>query len=482
MNYLAVSRLLGLLILVIGLTMFLPVAWAIYYREAAWAGVALAATITSASGFLLFFIGNIKRQEVFRKEALATVGLGWLLSAAFGALPFLYTGTIPHYIDAYFETVSGFTTTGSTILSNIEALPRSVLFWRSFTHWLGGMGIIVLFIAILPFLGAGGRHLYKSEVPGLVREALTPKIKETATILWKIYLLLTCAETALLMFSGLDLFDALCHTFGTLATGGFSTKNLSIAYFNNVFIEIIIIAFMFLAGTNFSLHFNALRHKPLSYFRDAEWRTYVFLLLIGTFLVMFELLIDNIYKTPLEALRYASFQVVSIMTTTGYCTADFNMWPPGTKVLLVLYMFIGGCAGSTGGGIKVIRWLTLVKIALYQIEKVYRPRSIRKIKIGKIRIDESLQIATLSFFFIAVCVFISGTFIIAFFNIDIVTSATAVAATLNNIGPGFERVGAIENYSNFPYFVKALLSLFMILGRLELFSILVLFMPRFWRS
>ena len=482
MNFLAVSRLLGLLILVIGLAMFLPLVWALYYQEATWSGLLLAAMITSVSGFLLFIMGNIKRQEVFRKEALATVGLGWLLAAAFGALPFLYTGTIPHYIDAYFETMSGFTTTGSSIIINIEALPKSVLFWRSLTHWLGGMGIIVLFIAILPFLGAGGRHLYKSEVPGLVREALTPKIKETAMILWKIYLFFTIAETSLLMISGLNLFEALCHTFGTLATGGFSTKNLGIAYFNNVFIEIIIIVFMFLAGTNFSLHFNALRHKPLSYFRDSEWRTYVFLLLSGTFIVSFELWIDNIYKTPLEAFRYALFQVVSIMTTTGYCTADFNTWPPGSKVLLVVFMFIGGCAGSTGGGLKVIRWLTLVKTALYQIEKVYRPRSVRKIKIGKMRIDESLQIATLTFFFIAVCIFISGTFIIAFFRIDMVTSATAVAATLNNIGPGLERVGAIENYSHFPYIVKALLALFMVLGRLELFSILVLFMPRFWRS
>ncbi|MCD6385833.1 TrkH family potassium uptake protein [Candidatus Sumerlaeota bacterium] len=482
MNFFAMTRLLGLLIAVIGATMFLPVFWALYFNERVWSRLFLSSLITLSSGGVLFAIGSLRPQKVFRKEAIAVVGLGWLLSAGFGALPFVISGAIPHYVDAFFETMSGFTTTGSTILADIERLPRSVLFWRSFTHWLGGMGIVVLFIAILPFLGVGGRFLYYSEVPGLVPETLTPRIKETAAILWKIYLGFTVAETTLLMFCGLNLYEALCHTFGTLATGGFSTKNASIAHFDSVFIEVIIITFMFLAGTNFSLHFRTLRRKSLVYFKDPEWRAYSFILLAGILLMTINLWLNRVYSTPLNALRYASFQVVSIMTTTGFSTADFNQWTPAAKTLLVVLMFIGACAGSTGGAIKVIRWLTMFKIARYQLEKIYRPRTIRKLKIGNTRIDSTLQLSILNFFFIYVLIFILGTLIVSLFNVDLISSASSVAATLNNIGPGLEKVGPIQHYAHFPYPVKVLLSLFMVMGRLELFSILVLVMPSFWRS
>ena len=481
MNFFAVSKLLGLLITVIGATMILPVLWSLHFQDGMWDRLLLAALLTLCGGGLLYLIGSLRRQEVFRKEAIATVGLGWVLSAAFGAVPFVITGSIPHYVDAFFETMSGFTTTGASILTNIEALPRSVLFWRSFTHWLGGMGIIVLFIAILPLIGAGGRHLYKSEVPGLVREALTPKIKETAIILWKIYLGLTIAETLLLMVSGMSLYEALCHTFGTLATGGFSTRNKSIAHFASLKIDIIIIFFMLCAATNFSLHFKALGRKPSIYLKDPEWRAYALLLLGATLILTLCVWLEGNYHNPWTALRYSSFQAVSIMTTTGYTTADFEQWAPGARVLLVMLMFIGGSAGSTGGGMKVIRWLTLFKIARHQLERVYRPRRIRKIKIGTTRVDENLQLATLSFFFIYVLIFVSGTFFVALFGLDLITSATSVAATLNNIGPGLGLVGPVENYAHFPYVVKCLLSLFMAMGRLELFSILVLFLPRFWR-
>ncbi len=481
MNFFAVGKLLGFLIMVIGATMLLPVFWSLHFDDGLWLLLLISAFISISAGALLFLIGSLRRQHVFRKEAIATVGLGWLAAAAFGALPFVITGTIPHYIDAFFETMSGFTTTGASILTDIESLPRSVLFWRSFTHWLGGMGIIVLFIAILPLIGAGGRHLYKSEVPGLVRESLTPKIKETAVILWKIYLGLTVAETLLLMLSGMSLYEGLCHTFGTLATGGFSTRNKSIGHYNSVQVDIIIIIFMCLAATNFSLHFKALGKKPSTYIKDPEWRAYILLLCMATLIITLILLVENIYANPLTSLRYASFQSVSIMTTTGFATADFDKWASGARVLLVILMFIGGSAGSTGGGMKVIRWLTMFKIARYQLERFYRPRGIRKIKVGTTRVDDSLQLATLSFFFIYVSIFVAGTFVVALFNVDAVSAATSVAATLNNIGPGLSLVGPVQNYAHFPYIVKCLLSLFMVAGRLELFSILVLFLPRFWR-
>jgi trk system potassium uptake protein TrkH len=482
MNLFAVAHLIGLLVIFLGAFMLLPVAWAFYYHEPTWLPLLLAAGITAGGGGLLYFVGSLRPQQIFRKEGLAVVGTGWLVAAAFGALPFVITGTIPHYVDAYFETMSGFTTTGSTILTDIEALPRSVLFWRSLTHWLGGMGIIVLFIAILPILGAGGRHLYKSEVPGLVREALTPKIKETAMILWKIYLLFTVAETILLMLGGMNLFEALCHTFGTLATGGFSTRNASIAAFKSVYIDAVIIFFMFLAGTNFSLHFGALRGKLKGYLKSTEWRAYAGILVGVVIFLTLCLWLKGVYGSPFTALRYASFQGVSIMTTTGFCTADFNVWPESARAILVIIMFIGGCAGSTGGGMKVIRFVTIIKVIIHQIERVFRPRRVKKIRIDETRVDKDLQIASLTFFCISVIVFVSGTFFVSLFDIDLITSATSVAATLNNIGPGLERVGAIENYAHHPYAVKALLSLFMVMGRLELFSILVLFMPRFWKS
>lgn len=482
MNFFAISRLLGLLIGFIGLTMLLPLFWAIYYQDGTWLSLLLSAIIAIVAGGVLFGVGSLRQQEVFRKEALAIVGLGWLLTAGFGALPFILTGTIPHFIDAYFETMSGFTTTGSSILTNIEAMPPGVLFWRSFTHWLGGMGIVLLFIAILPFLGAGGRHLFKSEVPGVIKESLTPKIKETASLLWKIYVLFTVAETVLLLLAGMNLFDALCHTFGTLATGGFSTKNTSIAHFKSFSIEVIIMCFMFLAATNFSLHFHTLRGNFKIYLYDNEFRTYFFILSGSIILISLELWLKNVYATPFLSLRYAAFQVISIMTTTGFVTADFNNWTSGAKALLVILMFIGGCAGSTGGGIKVIRWLILFKIARSQLERIFSPRSVYQIKIGNTTVPESLQVTTLSFFFTFIAIFILGTFFIAMFDIDLITSASAVAATLNNIGPGLEKVGAVENFSTLPYPAKVLLSLFMVIGRLELYSILVLFLPRFWRS
>ncbi|GAB4310585.1 MAG: TrkH family potassium uptake protein [Candidatus Sumerlaeia bacterium] len=489
MNYFAVLRHIGLLVSIQGLLMLTSVYWALYYRDGCAGSILAAAALTLAGGGAMFAVGRLRRQEVYRREALAIVGVSWLLAAAFGALPFMLTGSVSGFVDGFFEAMSGFTTTGSTILTDIEAVPKSVLWWRSFTHWLGGMGIVVLFLAILPILGAGGKHLYKNEVPGLIEDALTPKIRETAVILWKIYLVFTVAETLLLMSasSRMTLFEALCHTFGTLATGGFSTKNASVGYFNSLAVELIIILFMFLAGVNFTLHFRVWRErgKLSSYWSDPEWRTYTGLIAAATMLVALQLRLapqmQDSYGGWGRALRDAAFQVVSIITTTGYGTADFNQWPPGSKALLVALMFVGGCGGSTGGGLKVIRWLTLVKIARNQIERVYQPHRVRPLRIGAAIIDQDLQMNTMIYFFIAIFIFVAATIAVSFSGTDVVTSATAVAATMNNIGPGLERVGAIENYAFFHPWVKVLLSILMVIGRLELFSILVLFIPRFWK-
>jgi trk system potassium uptake protein TrkH len=462
--------------------MIFSLVWSVYYGDGGADALLISMLISIAIGVLLFGIGSRKKEELFKKEALVIVGLGWLVATAAGALPFVFSGTLPNFIDAWFESTSGFTTTGSTVLVDIEATARGILFWRSFTHWLGGMGIIVLFVAVLPFLGAGGRQLFRSEVSGPLKETLTPRIKDTAAILWRLYLLFTVVETLLLMIGGMSLYDALCHTFGTLATGGFSTKSASVGHFRSVPVELVIMFFMFLAATNFSLHFRFLRGERHAYLRDSEWRAYTGILFLSILFVWINLLASGTFSSLGEALRGASFQTVSIMTTTGFTTHDFNTWDNGSKFALVVLMFIGGCSGSTGGGIKVMRVVILGKIARAHLEKVYSPRTVRMVRLGKIAIDEEVQKATLAYLAIFVGVFLISCVMLTIMTTDLVTGVTAVAATFNNIGPGLEKVGAIEHYAHLPHLGKLILSLCMIMGRLEIFSILVLFIPVFWRQ
>lgn len=481
--------------MVVGATMLLPLLWAAYYGEPTGGralGISMAISLLVGGGAWL--LTRRHNQEVFRKEALAIVGLGWIIVGAFGALPYLFSGTFISPVDAYFEAVSGFTTTGSTVMTDIENFDRSILFWRSLTHWLGGMGIVVLFVAVLPYLGAGGKHLFKTEAPGPIPENLRPRIRHTAAILWKLYIALTVAETVLLMPGMLkampgitimdSLYEALCHTFGTLATGGFSTKNASVAAFRSVpSIDIIIIFFMVLAGINFSLHFRVWGGDRKAYKRDPECRIYLGVLLTATLFVAGVLWLTGTYSGILEALRHGAFQVVSIATTTGYCTADFNQWPEVLRWLLVLLMFVGASAGSTGGGFKVIRWVMLWKTARLQLERVYRPRSVRRVRLGSAVIDEGLLAANAAFIAIGLGVFVGASLFMTLLpGMDLVTSLTSVAATLNNIGPGLEGVGAVENYAFIPWPGKMVLSLLMVMGRLELYSILVLFIPSFWRA
>jgi trk system potassium uptake protein len=497
MNFRLLAKYLGHFLAAIGLLMLPSALWAPYFGE--WKTLIAfieAMALTLAAAGLLSWLGRHASRQLFHREALALVGVGWLLTAWAGSLPYIMAGLL-NPVDAYFESMSGFTTTGSTVLIDIEGAPKSLLFWRSFTHWLGGMGIIVLFIAVLPYLGAGGKQLFKSESPGPDPRGLRPRIKDTASILYKIYFGLTVLETALLMLAGMSLFDALCHTFGTLATGGFSPRADSVAAFDSVAVDSIIIVFMILAGTNFGLFFAMLRGNWKASFRDTEWRVYMLVLLLATLLVTFNLMgaqvpprVAGAPGPPAadmpeygfsHALRMAAFQVVSIMTTTGYCTANFEVWPYFSRALLLVLMFVGGCAGSTGGGLKVVRVVMLLKMAYWKLEGTFRPKTIRPIRISGQIIDEELQRTVYVFFVLHLLIFAGGTVFMSLLGLPLQTALSSVAATLNNIGPGLEHVGAIENFHFIPAVGKLFLSLCMVMGRLELYSICVLFIPGFWR-
>jgi len=490
-NFKLIFKLLGLVIIFIGFSMLFSCFWGIHYGEKeATLSLLHSLTISLIIGGILVLLGwkstpasasSSGGSPLYRREALAIVSLSWLATAAVAALPFYLSGTLPSYVDAFFEAMSGLTTTGSTVLTNIEAVPKCILFWRSFTHWLGGMGIIVLFIAVLPFLGVGGRQLFKSEFSGPTPQMLRPKIRDTASILWKIYLGISIVETLLLLAGGMNLFDSLCHTFGSIATGGFSPKAASIGHYNSLYIELVIILFMILGATNFYLYFQFIRGRRKVFFKDPEWQVFIVLLLIFTLLMSINLFSQNIYSDFKSALRHGSFQVVSIMTCTGLTTADFDQWSSFAKLLLVLMMFIGGCAGSTAGGIKVIRVSILFKCILKVIEKVINPKKIRRVSVGNVLISDDLQKATLGFFSVYLIIFATAALIMTLMGLDMISALSSVATTLNMTGPGLAKVGPVRNFAFIPAGGKLLLSLCMVTGRLELFTFLALFTPYLWR-
>jgi len=463
----------------------------------------LAAGSGAALGVVLFMAGKKGAELIGQREALVLVALSWLVGAALAALPFWFWANLgsgpaqtPHdfesWVNCYFEAMSGLTTTGATVVQKIGTLPNSILAWRAMTHWLGGLGIVVLFVAVLPMLGVGSRRLYRIEAPGPTPEGVTPRMRDTARVLWMIYVGLTVIETVALRICGMSWFDAVCHTFATLATGGFSTRDASVAGFDSTAVEIVIIVFMVLAGVNFSLYHQLLRKHWRQVWEDRELRAYLGILFVASVIVSISLVRQRPALeggSPLgvgATVRDAVFQVVSIQTTTGFCSEDFDTWGFVAKATLLVLMFVGASAGSTGGGIKVTRVLIAFKVILAELEHVYRPKVVRTVKIGKTVVDPELRVNTLVYVVGIAVVFATGTVALMVLDapqeIDITTAATASAATLNNIGPGLARVGATQNYAWFSDGSKVVMSILMVLGRLEMFTIIVLFTPRFWRS
>lgn len=533
MNIRQVMAQLGLLLLVLSGALLIVTLWSglewLIGNEVQAAGerqalapLALATVIAAVIGVALtvphrWHTDGRYMTQIGRREALLLVGTSWLVGAAVAGLPyFLWAHLTDHgsaplpvdgavsvienehrwesFADCYFEAMSGLTTTGATVLKNIEAIPRSILLWRATTHWLGGLGIVVLFVAVLPSLGVGGKKLFRVESPGPTPEGVRPHIRETARILWFIYCGITVAEIAALRFAGLSFFDATCHTFATLATGGFSTLNASVGGYRSLPVDIIVIVFMILAGVNFGLYDHLIHGRIKSFFRDPEFRAYLTVLVIACTIVVLSLVNVPITTTTGEtvdpsigtALRYGVFTVVSVQTTTGFCTADFNHWPHIAQGTLILLMFIGASAGSTGGGVKVIRCLIALKVMAREIERSFRPNVIRSVKVGPTTVGPDLKLATLGYILGVLIIFLAGMFLLLFFerhqSISFDTALSASAATLCNIGPGIGLVGALENYSWFSMPSKIVMSLLMVVGRLEVFAIVVLLSPRFWRG
>ncbi len=480
MNLKALLYLLGALIIFLAATMILPVIVSLIYREDDLIPLLISAGITAVFGALLFFTCRIKH-ELRIREGFALVTFAWLGFALFGALPFYLSGYIPSFTDAFFETMSGFTTTGATILQDIEILPHGLLFWRSFTHWLGGMGIILLSLAILPLLGVGGMQLYKAEVPGPEHDKLSPRIKDTAKILWEVYILISLVEAVLLYFGGMNIFDSLCHTFGTMATGGFSTKNTSVGYYNSAFIDYVIIVFMLIAGINFSLHYNALKGDVKSYIKSPETLFFLLLIGVGTLAIGLDIYLFHNYSAG-NAIRKSLFQSVSIITTTGYGTDDYEQWGAASQLVLFVFMFLGGCAGSTGGAMKIIRSLVLLKFGRNEIRRLIHPSAVLPVRIGHRTIPREIVSNIAGFFLIYMVIYVIGVILMAMLGLDILTALGSVAATIGNIGPGLGSVGPTDNYAHIPATGKWILSFMMLVGRLEIYPVIILLTTTFWRK
>jgi len=482
MRWKIILRIIGVLIFFFGLSMVFPLIVGLYYQDPGMTSQLESMGITVISGLLLFLAFRKDRADVInQREGMAIVAVGWTTVGLFGAIPFFLGDIHFSFTDAVFESVSGFTTTGASVLTNIEGLSKGLLFWRSFIQWLGGMGIIVLSVAILPFLGVGGMQLYKAEVPTPVPDKLKPRIRDTAMILWKVYALISLAQVIFLLFGGMTFYDALCHTFTTMPTGGFSTKNASIAHYNSVYIDSVIIGFMLLAGVNFSLHYQMLRGKPLIFWQDSECRFYfgavIFLIIAVTFNIF-----GSVYHTIGEALRYGAFQVVSILTTTGYATADYEKWPAMSQLILLLCMFLGASAGSTGGGMKCLRVMLCFKYSYKELFSLVHPHAVSHVKIGGKAVPDDVMHSILGFLALYVGLFALNSVLLAGLGVDFTTAFTAVASALGNIGPGFGMVGPVDNYAQIPLLGKWLLIWCMLLGRLEIYTVIILLVPEFWRK
>jgi trk system potassium uptake protein TrkH len=478
-----IQRIIGLLIMMFSITLLPPIAIDLIYQEGAAHAFFYSYLFLLSIGFLLFFPVRNQDKDLRLRDGFVVVVLFWLVLGVAGALPlYLYENLDISVVNALFESISGLTTTGATVLVGLDSLPHSILFYRQELQWLGGMGIIVLAVAVMPMLGIGGMQLYRAETPGPVKDTkLTPRIAETAKALWYIYLGLTVSCAVAYWLAGMNAFDAITHSFSTVSIGGFSTHDASIGYFDSHAVETVAIIFMFLGAVNFALHFSVVRTKSLMpYLRDSEFRFYASILLVIASLSIYVLYSQSEYHDFSEAFREALFHAVSIATTSGFVTADYSNWPVLVPVLLLFASFVGGCAGSTGGGIKVIRLLLLVKQGQREIMRLIHPNAQVTVKVGKQAVDNSIIDAVWGFFAAYVALFVIMMLILMFNGLDQITAFSAVAATINNLGPGLGDVSA--NYAGLSEFNKLLLCFSMLLGRLEIFTLLVLLMPAFWRK
>lgn len=480
MNYKMTAYVLGKMLGVEALVLCIPAAVSLIYGETS---DMAAFGITSAVLCVFFLLFGRKKPEngrIYGKDGLVIVAAAWILWSVFGALPFYLSREIPSYVDALFETVSGFTTTGSTILTDIEALSYGMNFWRCLTHWIGGMGVLVFVMVVTSLDDKSSMHLMRAEVPGPEADKLVPKARETAKLLYAMYLALTVAEIIFLLAGGMNLYDSIIHSFSTAGTGGFANHNSSVAYYDSAYIDWVITVFMILFGINFNMYFLLLIKDVKSVWKNEEVRAYLGIIVAATLVITCNVL--SIYKEPLKAFRYSIFQVASIITTTGFATADFNLWPELSKCILLLIMVIGACAGSTGGGVKVSRFLILWKSILKQVKGMLHPKSVNVVKVnGKKISNETLQ-GVHAYFSAYVFVFGISVLLVALDNFDFATTISGVLTTLSNVGPGISRVGPIENFQSFSVLSKIVFSMDMLIGRLEIFPFLMICSPSFWRK
>jgi len=464
-----------------GAAMLLPLAVSLIYNENDTMGFVLSSGINLSVGALIIWLTRNVNKDIGKREGFIIVTLVWIIFSLLGSLPYIFTGAIPSYTDAFFETMSGFTTTGSSILNNIESLPHGVLFWRSLTQWLGGMGMILISLAVLPVFGIGGMQLYMTEVPGPMSDKINHRIKQTANAMWLLYMILTVSETILLWLGKMPLFDAVCHSFTTISTGGFSTKQANISFWSSAYLQYIFIFFMFLAGTNFVLSNFAIRGKIKAVIKNEEFRHYVFIILGFTVVIFTGLLITT--KTGVEEVfRNSLFQVVSIITTTGFVTVDYLLWKPILLILLFSAFFVGSSIGSTGGGIKIMRIVLIFKNGFYEVKKIVHPNAVIPLKINNHNIESKMATNILAFFILYFLIFGIGTVFLMLFEPDLHTSMGAVASSLGNIGPGLGTVGPGATYAHIHPVGKWFLAFLMLIGRLELFTVLVIFSPSFWKQ
>lgn len=462
-----------------GIFMLIPAIVSIIYHENDLIPLLKSSAITIFVGFILWIITRDAKREVGKREGFIIVTIVWVIYSVFGSLPYILSGSIPSFTNAFFETISGFTTTGASILNDIEILPHGILFWRSMTHLIGGMGILVLTVAILPFLGVGGMQLFNAESSGVTPDKLHPKVRETARRLWGIYLLLVLIETIMLMFGGMSLFDALCHSFATLASGGFSTKNASVAAFSP-YIQYVIIFFMIMAGTNFNLHYYLIKGKFKKILKNQEYKVYILILFLSAIVIAFFLAIAH---TPVEkSFRDALFQVTSIVTCTGFVTADYTSWARFLWFFIFILMFVGGSVGSTAGGIKVLRHVLLFKNSVTEFKRMLHPSAVIPVRYNGKVVSNEIIFKVQAFFLAYIMIFIISSLLLTFFGMDFISSMGAVVTTMGGIGPGLGTVGPVSNFALVPTAGKWLLSFMMLIGRLELFSVLILFSPAFWKK